>query len=268
MELRLQRIDAKITHLSLPDHLPLELSVDLESEKEVTQQCLRVCEDARAYLQTLSSRASVNVHEAPRLRDGQSAFEGQLQTKQTLDEAQAGFAQTIVSLSKRLGSLVRNDLDSDDDNERQRLQSDVEISKQCLTICNMADKMSRQKEFRIGEVIAEGDSDQVVTTTLADLFDIGKALSKDHSAQLVGSMTGESLSHLTEHRYRSRFGANVSTTSKVKFDDQELLIDNKTSKNGNSISRQATSSEKLQDSGSGQFKPSSNETRKRAPGDA
>lgn len=42
----------------------------------------------------------------------------------------------------------------------------------------MASEISRQKVYRIGEVIGEGDSDQVVVTTLADLFDIGKALSK------------------------------------------------------------------------------------------
>jgi hypothetical protein len=40
-------------------------------------------------------------------------------------------------------------------------------------------------------VIAEGSSDQVVVTTLADLFDIQKALPKDNSAQLVGSMNAE-----------------------------------------------------------------------------
>jgi hypothetical protein len=36
---------------------------------------------------------------------------------------------------------------------------------------------------RIGEVVADGDSDQVVVTTLADLFDIKKAISRDSSAQ-------------------------------------------------------------------------------------
>ena len=62
----------------------------------------------------------------------------------------------------------------------------------------MAGEFSRQKVSKFGEVVADGDSDQVVVTTLADLFDIGEALSKDNSAQLIGSMTGEILRHLTE----------------------------------------------------------------------
>lgn len=58
-----------------------------------------------------------------------------------------------------------------------------------------------------------GDSDQVVVNTLADLFDIKKALSTDNSAQLVGSMTEEALRHLTEKRYNSRFGALASDSN-------------------------------------------------------
>ncbi|KFY83369.1 hypothetical protein V498_08125, partial [Pseudogymnoascus sp. VKM F-4517 (FW-2822)] len=55
--------------------------------------------------------------------------------------------------------------------------------------------------------ITDGDSDQVVVTTLADLFDVKKAVSKDNSAQLIGSMTEEAPQHLTDKRYSSRFGA-------------------------------------------------------------
>lgn len=175
-------------------------------------QCLRACEDAKIYSQRLSHRASSIVHGSFGRTQGESPFEGQLRTRQALDEAQAGFAQTIGNLSKKLGFLVQDNSNSDDDKKRRRLQSDVRISKQCLNICNMANDVSRQKLFRIGEVVAEGDSDQVVVTTLADLFDIGKASSNDHWAQLIGSMTGESLLHLTENRHSSRFGAYNSST--------------------------------------------------------
>jgi hypothetical protein len=69
--------------------------------------------------------------------------------------------------------------------------------------------VSSQKVYRVGEVIADGDSDQVVANTLADLFDVKRAISKDRSAQLVGSMSGEDLRFLAEKRYESRFGAFV-----------------------------------------------------------
>ena len=80
----------------------------------------------------------------------------------------------------------------------------------------MASEVSTQKIYRVGEVIADGDSDQVVVTTLADLFDVKKALPKDNSAQLVGSMTEEALRHLAEKRYSSRFGA---LTRKIDADN-------------------------------------------------
>jgi hypothetical protein len=40
----------------------------------------------------------------------------------------------------------------------------------------------------------DGDSDQVVVTTLANLFNVKKALSKGNLSQLIGAMTEETLS--------------------------------------------------------------------------
>lgn len=79
----------------------------------------------------------------------------------------------------------------------------------------MASEASRQKTYKIGEVIADGDSDQVVVNTLADLFDVKKAWSTGNSAQLVGSMTEEALRHLAEKRYTSRFGVVANDPAKA-----------------------------------------------------
>ena len=79
-------------------------------------------------------------------------------------------------------------------------------------------------------MIAENDSDQVVVPTLADLFDVKKALSKANSAQLVGSMSAENLWYLTEKRYGSRFGTLVAesnpctTSSPAAFKAQKSNI--------------------------------------------
>jgi hypothetical protein len=187
------------------------ISVDLKDEKEVTKQCLRICEDARSYIESLTRQESSLLQEAPQNADEdmiQKSFEAQLLTRQALIRNQESFAEITGHLRKRLESLVLN-RDPIDDNERLRLQDDINISKQCLEICNVASNASCQKIYRIGEVIADGDSDQVVVTTLADLFDIKKAISRDSSAQLVGSMTPDGLRHLVEKRYSSRFGALV-----------------------------------------------------------
>lgn len=263
LEVHLQRIDEKITQLKPEPTKPPETSIDLADEREVTEQCLRVCEDAQAYLQAVSDRTSPLLHDPTKIAVQAHSYEAQLRTNHALENSRDSFAQTIGHLSKRLESLVM-DTNTSSSDERLRLQSDVEISKQCLDLCNMAAEASRQKVYRIGEVIADGDSDQVVVTTLADLFDIGKALSRDKSAQLVGSMTTESLRHLTEQRYSSRFGVVVDEPKPARSSDVKPSSDKSgmiTESHPPHIGKhdQASVPE------SRQSRPSSNEMRKRRP---
>jgi hypothetical protein len=138
----------------------------------------------------LSTRESILIEEKPQTSGIEAHFEAQLRTRQALLDDQGILAETIVSLQKRLNILIQTDGPAKEE-ERSQLQADVDISRQCLEVCKFADEVSRQKVYRIGEVIAEGSSDQIVVTTLVDLFDIQKALPKDNSAHLVGSMNAE-----------------------------------------------------------------------------
>ncbi|KAL4816677.1 hypothetical protein BDW67DRAFT_161354 [Aspergillus spinulosporus] len=213
LDMHLQRINKKLALITAQDDSSSDVSIDLEDEREVTKQCLRICQDAKSYIESLTQRESAVLQEVPQnvaSDDVQKRFEAQLLTRQTLDENRAGFTDIISRLQARLNSLIANRDRSGE--ERLALQEDIQISRQCLEVCNMASEVSRQKIYRIGEVVADGDSDQVVVTTLADLFDIKKALSKGNSAQLVGSMTEAALQNLTDKRYSSRFGA-VDTKS-------------------------------------------------------
>jgi hypothetical protein len=215
LELHLQRIEEKMTQFTIESINASDTSTDLKDEREVTKQCLRVCEEAKSFIESLSNRESSLLQEAPQNAVDdyiQNSFEALLLTRQALDGNRNSFADIIGHLQKRLESLVRNE-DPGNDNERSRLQADVNISKQCLDVCKVASEVSRQKVYRIGEVVADDESDQVVVTTLADLFDIKKALSRNKSAQLVGSMTAESLRHLIDQRYHSRFGAVVGNSN-------------------------------------------------------
>lgn len=205
LNVHLQRIDEKLegypnTSISAPDP-------NLDDEKEVTQMCLRICEDAKQFLESLNTKSTVlqDGKDATR-NDEQHNFEAQLLTRQALDKNRDNFASIIGRLQDRLQDLIFNH-NPNDDNERRRLLEDINASKQCLEVCKVASEASSQKIYRVGEVVAEGDSDQVVANTLADLFDVKKAISKDHSAQLIGSMSGQDLRFLAEKRYGSRFGA-------------------------------------------------------------
>ncbi|PKX89425.1 uncharacterized protein P174DRAFT_425346 [Aspergillus novofumigatus IBT 16806] len=263
LDIHLRRIDEKLARLMTQDDNASDVSINLEDEREVTKQCLRICQDAKTFIETLTQRESAVLQEAPRnitQADVENLFEAQLLTRQTLDENRAGFTDIISRLQERLDSLLTNR--DRNDKERMALQEDIQISRQCLEVCNMASEVSRQKVYRIGEVIADGDSDQVVVTTLADLFDIKKALSKGNSAQLVGSMTEEALRNLTDKRYSSRFAAVATPSAKVATPSSPSTPGAQNVKPPVGISEGGLP--QPQRSGTRRNRPSSNEMRKRA----
>lgn len=207
LRLRLQRIDDKVHSLTPASSSGLSnTGIDLNNERQVTEQCLRICQDAKSYFESLASRDATLLPEAPPNTSTnalQDKFEAQLLTRQAFNDNQTSFVKTISRLRERLESVV---LDGDA-SERSRLQEDIQTSTQCLEVCKMAShEVTNQKIHIIGEVIAEGDSDQVVVTTLADMFNVGKAISRNRSALLVGSMSDEALMQLSHDRYNSRFG--------------------------------------------------------------
>jgi hypothetical protein len=203
-----------MTQLNFENTKASGVTFDLEDEEQLTKQCLRVCEDAKSFIETLSERESSLLPELSHDTVEDSLFEAQLRMRQALEKNRESFEETIDHLRRRLNSMLRDNTTGKDD-ERSELQADIEASKQCLDLCKVANEVSRQTVYRIGEAIAEDDSDQVVVTTLAELFDIKKVLSKNNSAQLVGSMTSEDLQLLTEKRYGSRFCTVASRSPEV-----------------------------------------------------
>jgi hypothetical protein len=66
LEMRLQRIDEKITNLAADRQTLLEdSSIDLQDEKAVTVQCLRICERASSYIKSLQDEQPALQTEAP-----------------------------------------------------------------------------------------------------------------------------------------------------------------------------------------------------------
>jgi hypothetical protein len=210
LEIRLQRIDEKMTSLASYHSAPLEdSSTDLQDEKAVTIQCLRICERATSYIQSLQNEQPTLQREAP----GQSAghllhqFEAQLLTHKTLTENQDKLVETIGRLRERLDSATFNE-GPDRESETLRLKEEIDFSKQCLEVCKEAsNQVLSQKIHIIGEVIADGDCDQVVVTALADLFNVGVVKAKGRSMQMVGSMPANTLREMSKDRYSSRFGS-------------------------------------------------------------
>jgi hypothetical protein len=190
----------------------------------------------------------------------QSRFDAQVLTRQALDENRDSFTNIITHLRQRLEYLVMNN-NPDDAEERSRLLDDIHASKQCLEVCKVASETSPQKTYRVGEVIADNDSDNVVVNSLADLFNVKKAVSTNRSALLMGTMTEAALKHVTTQRYNSRFGAFAQRPNVPKAGTNSASVVD-TRREGKPSSPQTGSADQIWSSTS-HAQPSSKEVRKR-----
>ncbi|KAL4766769.1 hypothetical protein BDW60DRAFT_212622 [Aspergillus nidulans var. acristatus] len=62
----LQRIDEKLAQLAIKNSDNLDGNIDLDAERAATQQCLRICEDTRAYIKSLANQESSLSQDFPR----------------------------------------------------------------------------------------------------------------------------------------------------------------------------------------------------------
>ncbi|KAJ3524596.1 hypothetical protein NM208_g11998 [Fusarium decemcellulare] len=268
LNIRLQRLDEKMELLvtAREGTSASDMSVDLSNEKAVTEQCLRICKDAWSYIESLIEQAGYLKDQPSPASAGnsQSPFEAQLLARRTLDESRDRLSQTIGRLQERLESMAIDGTPESDPRYLQ-LQGELQTSKQCLELCkNATEQVANQKVYTVGELVADNDSDQVVITTLADLFDVRKASSTNKSAQWIGSLTDETARQVSKDRYSSRFGAVVETragdgisTVPARSDPREV----------SSLARQPGKSEKPEAPKVVERLPSPNEMRKRAAED-
>lgn len=268
LNVHLQRIDEKLALFvaeSRESASASDTNVDLRDERAVTEQCLRICQDARSYIESLADQEESLKHQSlpVSVNDGQSPFEAQLLARKALGENRDILSQTIGRLQERLESMATSGTPKSDRGFLQ-LQGELQTSKQCLELCKTAsDQVAHQKVYCVGEIVADGDSDQVVITTLADLFDIRKATSTNRSAQWIGSLSDETARQVSADRYSSRFGASV-TSGAV---DSIMRSTSNTRGVNSSLARGTGKAGQSAPLDTVQRKPSPNEMRRRATED-
>ncbi|KAI8660322.1 Helo-like-N domain-containing protein [Fusarium keratoplasticum] len=213
LNVQLQRINEKMGRF--PSEEPDTTISDFRDESTVIKHCIGICEEAmsrigsmidrerRVYSAALSEQAAADATSThPKL------FQAHEETREMLENNRDSIAKFLGRLQERLSSLA---MEQHPDSERRKMQleKDIRALEDSLEVCRIAStEVSRQKVHTFGEVVAEGKSDQVVVTTLADLFNVGKAIAKDNSGQLIGSMAGAELIQLSKDRYSSlRFSA-------------------------------------------------------------
>jgi hypothetical protein len=112
--------------------------------------------------------------------------------------------QPAVLAEQSQERLDSSDFDRGPDRETLWLVKEAEIANQGLELCTQVSKqLPTQTIHIIDEAICEGNSSQVVVTTLADLFVVGKVKAKKNSSQLVGSMDSATLMALVKQHYGS-----------------------------------------------------------------
>ncbi|KAF5235105.1 hypothetical protein FANTH_11826 [Fusarium anthophilum] len=211
LNVNLQRLDEKMELLVQESKTTSasDTGTDLRDERAVTEQCLRICQDARSYIDSLADREEPLKDQplSESVSDNGGPFEAQLLIRRTLNESRDNLAQTIGRLQERLDSMATSGTPKSDLSYLQ-LEGDLKTSKQCLELCKTAsEQVAHQKVYTVGEMIADGNSDQVVITTLADLFNVKKASSTNRSAQWIGSLSDDTARQVSKDRYSSRFGA-------------------------------------------------------------
>lgn len=261
LNIHLQRIDEKMALFVTESKSTSasDTSVDLRDERAVTEQCLRICQDAKSYIESLTDQEeSLKDQPLPlSTSDSQSPFEAQLLARRALDENRDRLSQTIGRLQERLESMAISGTPESDTGYLQ-LQGELQTSKQCLELCkNASEQVANQKVYSVGEMVADGDSDQVVVTTLADLFDVRKATSTNRSAQWIGSLSDETAQQVSKDRYSSRFGAVVTNA----VGDSIMPSTLNTRDVNSSLARRPVPPEAVR------RRPSPNEMRKRAADD-
>jgi len=187
------RMEEVGTHLN-----DLEMPADYDTPpKDPSEKAARFLADQESKMRNIATLEKVRGI----LVEGGNATAGD-ETLRTLQDALEGLADTFKSLSlgvnsfqgitnsllRRLNSLVRSDAPEDENKRyRSRLQADIDLTMQFLKLCKLMNEIQPLKIYKIGEVMADGGSDQeVVTMTTEDHLDIMK---EGNSAQSVGSGT-------------------------------------------------------------------------------
>jgi hypothetical protein len=273
LEMRLQRIDEKMTNIQ-DGQAPDDSSIDFADEKDVTLQCLRICKSANSYISQLKDKQPALKPPVPQQNAEfmSNLFEAQVLTNKSLVENQKILRETIARLTEHMEAISFKAPGSQI--ERLQLQEEINYSKQCLEVCKEAsNQVSTQKIHIIGEVIGEADCDQVVVTTVADLFNVGTVRGTNRSAQLVGSMEPDVLRQLSADRYGSRFGAlggGLDAAAAVQY--KSITVASPAAPETQKSGKSSTKSDRVKDDerspglDSRYNRPSPNEVRRRTNG--
>lgn len=195
----------------------------IEAEKDSTKQCLAICAQVSEQVQQLRPNVFEDVSAPKDSHQVDVSSSGGLSAKRVTANVLQNFQET---LTKTTSALEDHLLDIDEKlrhqsspeariwgtAERERVQEEINSTKQCLAICTKASEEAEQFRTNVLEDIsAAQDAHQVIVATLGDLISAKRVTAELASAQWLGQMTDASLQQLSRDRaleIRSRASPN------------------------------------------------------------
>lgn len=184
----------------------------IQEEKETTEQCLQICANVSAHLESIrflpTDTSTSDVQLSPR-----SLTRAQLITMSALKECGEKITGTVTQLQGHIGDVKHrlyvhdlqneDNLNSDPEINAKRLEGERASAEQCLAICTQASTRASDGRVHVLEDISMAeDGQQVFVSTVGDLFRVKSASAGNRSVQFIGSVSEASLQHYLQLQYQ------------------------------------------------------------------
>jgi hypothetical protein len=123
--------------------------------------------------------------------------------KDMITQTTSDLEEHLQEIESKLEALpLRRDTISDEDAaERERIQEEMDSTKQCLAICEQASEQAEKFRTNVFEdVSAARDAHQLVVATLGDLISAKRVTAGRSATQWLGQMSDASLQQLSRDR--------------------------------------------------------------------
>lgn len=218
LEDHLEEVNARLQALTPPsnDRLVLE-QTDVErfkNERDSTEQCLDICADVLAHINELRFQPISVMQFNSGVPSGLSPRDlthAHAMTLLTLKECTDRLSDTLARLraheestQSRLSSgTFIEEPRSMPGNEAQRLAREHDSVRQCLTVCSEADeRASSGKVHVLDDIIIGENGEQMLISTLGDLYDARRVRLGDGAVQIVASTSEPAMQELFRARNR------------------------------------------------------------------
>jgi len=198
----------------------------IQQEKESTQQCLVICAKVSTHIDEFQHSVFENISTPADGNQGPiTSLENLVSAHQTTDHALKECKETINDASNKLElhlqtieNRLRNlrvqsqKLSDEQAAEQERMQNELESTKQCLAICTQASEQANEDRTNIFEDVSMAeDGHQVIVSTIGDLILAKRITAGARSSQWMGQMSDDSLQQLAKTLGQSVIG-NVAAT--------------------------------------------------------